>query len=631
MTGGLPSVMLTPRGFWFFLSTLTLLGLAVLFTSTALTLIGLTLLVWFLGQWLLFQWRLARAGPSLRLIRRLRTSRGEVTSLWARQHAEVRVTLWATVRVALPYLVVSDRIPPLARLHTGSPQIDGSLASGASMELVYEIACPAPGLLRFEGVKVQLADLQGFFTTSLFVREPSTFRVLPPLAAKPSHPSFVKQHNALPLLGTHRHARPGSGSELLDLRDYLPGDPPKHIAWKTSARRDRLMTREYESDVPIRCTLFVDVSAAVRVGRPGRTALTRLVEVAAAVAQANAAERDLTGLCLFDERSVRTLLRPGRGPRHGLKLIGALTEAACLLPAVAETPLPDLIRFAYGLAQDCYPDLLERDVNRVPFWLAWWAAQPYWTIPQPPVPRGPWWAALWVWLRRRLRHSRLTRHNRRGWRFGPAYGRLVHRRKQLAAILSVRDGLAPGGLALLLEDDAACAEALQRFLAEHQVAYPHPLYDAQGRYLFRAPAKASALARALLAAVTRGKDNELFVLCVDLLEADAELAPLERAVCLARARHHQVVLICPWPRAVPPPSGQRAAESPPAIDWTDPDVPLLDVLLQVSTTQLHEAYARLRQAFGRLGVTVICAESEATVDLILHRLQRLRVGQRGPR
>ena len=31
-----------------------------------------------------------------------------------------------------------------------------------------------------------------------------------------------------------------SGSELLDLRDYIPGDAPKMIAWKASARRDRL-------------------------------------------------------------------------------------------------------------------------------------------------------------------------------------------------------------------------------------------------------------------------------------------------------------------------------------------------------------------------------------------------------
>src|SRR5438067_517591 len=125
--------------------------------------------------------------------------------------------------------------------------------------------------------------------------------VLAPVIDEPEHLPTIKRHNLLPVLGTHRHLRPGSGSELLDLRDYLPGDPPKMIAWKASARRDRLMTKEFESEVPVRCTLFVDVSSSVRIGPPGRNALTRLVEVSAAVAQASAAARDLTGLCLFDE------------------------------------------------------------------------------------------------------------------------------------------------------------------------------------------------------------------------------------------------------------------------------------------------------------------------------------------
>src|SRR5207237_8379223 len=121
----------------------------------------------------------------------------------------------------------------------------------------------------------------------------AVYRVLPPLAGARGHIPSVKRHNLIPLMGAHRHRRPGSGSELLDLRDYLPGDPPKMIAWKASARRDRLMTKEFESEVPVRCTLFVDASASVRVGPPGRNALARLVEIGAAVAQAHAPARAL--------------------------------------------------------------------------------------------------------------------------------------------------------------------------------------------------------------------------------------------------------------------------------------------------------------------------------------------------
>src|SRR5439155_4713729 len=136
---------------------------------------------------------------------------------------------------------------------------------------------------------------------TLFLRDGTEYRVLPPLADASGHAPTVKRHNLLPPPGVHRLHRAGTGSELLDLRDYLPGDPPKTIAWKASARRDRLITKEFESEVPLRCTLFLDTSQSVRRGGPGNNALTRLAEVAACVAQANAAARDLTGLCIFDE------------------------------------------------------------------------------------------------------------------------------------------------------------------------------------------------------------------------------------------------------------------------------------------------------------------------------------------
>ena len=40
-----------------------------------------------------------------------------------------------------------------------------------------------------------------------------------------------------------------SGEDTHHLRDYRNGDAPRQIAWKASARLDRLMVREYEAGV----------------------------------------------------------------------------------------------------------------------------------------------------------------------------------------------------------------------------------------------------------------------------------------------------------------------------------------------------------------------------------------------
>jgi uncharacterized protein (DUF58 family) len=620
--------MLTTRGFWFFVTVLALLGLSVALASTTAVLVCLTLLLWFLAHWFLFAWRHRAVQRHLVVERTLSTMRGPVESIWARQRAQVRVVLSCQRWITLPFVVMADRVPAPARWLRGVTQAEGSLTSETPLELSYEIVCGAAGKLRFDGVRVQLADLHGFFYQVLFVRDVRHYRILPALPVDRAHSSYVKTQNALPLLGTHRHPRAGSGSELLDLRDYLPGDPPKMIAWKVSARRDRLMTRELESEVPIRCTLFVDLSNSVRVGPAGGTALSRLVEIAAGVAQANTVERDLTGLCLFDETSVVRLIRPGRGPRHLWQLLDELTDAAALLPEVKETVLAELVSHAYGLAQDVYPDLLRSDVNRMPWWLPFWAPQPFSSAVQPllsPTARFNPLARLWRRFRHRMRASPLR----------PAYHRAYRWRKQLAALLSVRYSLGPGGLALLLEDDVTCGRYMERFLAEHQVTHPYPLYDSEGRYLFRSSGKLRVLADTLLTAVMRGKDNELFVLLADLLDAGPELARLERAVCLARARHHQVLLICPWPAGIPLPPRPTTSEGPAArprkSQLPEPTSSLETIVLRASRARLHQGFAQVQRTFARLGVSVLCAADEDTVDLILYRVQQLRVRERGVR
>src|SRR5262249_19589273 len=189
----------------------------------------------------------------------------------------------------------------------------------AGLTTVYRIRPLHPGRVRFEGVRVQLADLHGLFYHVTFVRSEATFRVLPSLVDAEGKTATSKRHNLLPppginrlrAPGTHRPRGRGTASVRLPARNSPPAAPPKPIAGKVRARRDRLITKEYESEVPLRCTLFVDTSNSVRLGPPGKNALARLVEVASAVAQANMSARDLTGLCLFGEKGV-ALVKPAR-------------------------------------------------------------------------------------------------------------------------------------------------------------------------------------------------------------------------------------------------------------------------------------------------------------------------------
>src|SRR5205814_1683322 len=136
----------------------------------------------------------------------------------------------------------------------------GVLRRGETIEIRYRLRCRAPGPIRFEGVRLRFADPQALVYHEAFLRQPLVYPALPMLVDADLNQRTTKRHNILMPPGIHRLHRAGGGSELMDLRDYMPGDPPKMIAWKASARKDKLITKEFETEVPVRCTLLVDCS-----------------------------------------------------------------------------------------------------------------------------------------------------------------------------------------------------------------------------------------------------------------------------------------------------------------------------------------------------------------------------------
>jgi hypothetical protein len=309
------------------------------------------------------------------------------------------------------------------------------------------------------------------------------------------------------------------------------------------------------------------------------------------------------------------------------------------------------MQLAYPLAQEVYPHLMRPDVNAVPFWLPW-----LWPVPADA--RRPWSLARALYLLlftagatgvllalMLLYYVALDQIP--SWRpsplladlsaltgtllaipllrviyhalplvFRPRRRRLTRWRKRLASVLALQHGLGPASVGMLLENDEPFALHLQRFLADHHVPYALPLYDAHGRYVFACPGKVDVLARALLQSVGRGHDNELFVLLADLVELPDQLDPLLRAVRVALARHHQVVVVCPWPPGLPPPDEHPTTGYPSA--------GLYGSLQRATALHFQAAFQQLRRKFARLGVPVIWSAREDSVRLILERMDRLR-------
>lgn len=126
--------------------------------------------------------------------------------------------------------------------------------------------------------------------------------------------------------------RLGEGSDLRELRELLPGDPWKRIAWKASARRGELLVRQMESDERDVVWIVLDASVELLAGRPGEAPLDRAIEHAASLAARHASAGDRIGLAIVAGREL-AWVEPARGPAHELAVARELAGATSTLAA----------------------------------------------------------------------------------------------------------------------------------------------------------------------------------------------------------------------------------------------------------------------------------------------------------
>jgi uncharacterized protein (DUF58 family) len=124
----------------------------------------------------------------------------------------------------------------------------------------------------------------------------------------------------------------GEGDELRELREHVPGDAFKRIAWKASARRGQLVVREMEREERDVVWFVLDASVELWAGAFGRAPLDHGVDEIAALTVRHLARGDQAGLAVTASR-MRAWITPAGGAAHATRIAAALTSAANMTDA----------------------------------------------------------------------------------------------------------------------------------------------------------------------------------------------------------------------------------------------------------------------------------------------------------
>lgn len=149
----------------------------------------------------------------------------------------------------------------------------------------------------------------------------------------------------------------GAGSDLDQLRDYQPGDDVRFIDWKSSARMQKIVVREYRDEQSRLVHIVCDQSRSMDFGVGARRMRDCAADVATALAVLCENAGDACGLLLAGDR-LSERLKPASGSQQTARIAAAfLSENPAEL--MAEPPARSLGQWCAELgAQNLRASLL---------------------------------------------------------------------------------------------------------------------------------------------------------------------------------------------------------------------------------------------------------------------------------
>ncbi len=126
-------------------------------------------------------------------------------------------------------------------------------------------------------------------------------------------------------------------ANLADVRPFAPGDNPKAIHWKLTAKRGELYVREYEKAVGTEFFVFLDLCRQAHEGLGAEGTEERAVEVAASIVRFALARAHRVVLAGQGSRPLRL------GPVRGLARFGHFLETLVRVRADGEIPLSEVL------------------------------------------------------------------------------------------------------------------------------------------------------------------------------------------------------------------------------------------------------------------------------------------------
>ena len=236
----------------------------------------------------------------------------------------VIVTLYITnLGAPLEELLLEDEISPALTIVDGAPNYLCTLKRGESLTWKYTVSGPR-GNFVFNGIEANARDHFDVARKSVFIPTDGQLFIIPPFTRIKNINIRPRQTRAYS--GSIPARIGGPGVEFFGLREYQPGDTPRWINWRASARHEQaLFTNEYEQERVADVGIVLDARERVNIGNGKHSLFEHTVIATAALADAFIASGNRVGMLHYGQTLRWTF--PGYGHVQRERIMQTLARA----------------------------------------------------------------------------------------------------------------------------------------------------------------------------------------------------------------------------------------------------------------------------------------------------------------
>ncbi len=211
------------------------------------------------------------------------------------------------------YLKIKDEFPPELKLDD-SREAEFFVEAQTSAKFTYALTPPNRGRYEFGATAVRFLSRLGFVWCQTNLGAGEFIKVYPNI--RRAREIALKALDAISFQAVQRKAvLRGEGRDFESMRDYVRGDELRHISWTATARRSRLITRQYQIERDQTIIIALDAGRLMTGRIDDETKFDTAIHAALALMAAAARGGDNCGLMVFG-RKVKKYLPPQKGFRH---------------------------------------------------------------------------------------------------------------------------------------------------------------------------------------------------------------------------------------------------------------------------------------------------------------------------